>query len=337
MTNDTVMMLASHISHMAFNFVWRDSGVTQKHGIDLITHIANVDIPGQPFISMRERAERLLRGDYQLLSGLHHAPYTYRARGDKRFIYLAQAQNNWDDRLVAQNSIREPRELEGKTVIVSTAAPCVYGNLRRALELGGADTERINFDLWKDEEQNTDASRRAVDAVVAGKAEAAVVDVPFDLVGIKQGLREIDLPAIPVIHNTTICTNRDWVDRNEDLVDRILRSMVEAIYFFKFEADAVISILEHQLAPLLGITGSDELEHLQRYWAGILSPKPYPHPLAIWNVYQLDILHDTESNFISPMEPWDTGYLRRVDDDGFIDLLYGARDAAASPPVVAVI
>ena len=30
-----VNMLCSHISHMAFLFVWRDSGVTQKHGFDL--------------------------------------------------------------------------------------------------------------------------------------------------------------------------------------------------------------------------------------------------------------------------------------------------------------
>src|SRR6266540_4069938 len=87
----------------------------------------------------------LLDGTYDFLSGLHHEPYFYRARGDKRFIYIAQAQNDWDDSVVATQEIASPKALEGKTVIATSNAPCVYGNLRHSLELGGADLSRINF------------------------------------------------------------------------------------------------------------------------------------------------------------------------------------------------
>ena len=95
--NPEVRMLCSHISHMAFLFVWRDSGVTQNHGFDLTVHITAQNVPGQPYLGFPDRAPKLLDGTYDFLSGLHHEPYYYRARGDKRFIYLAQAQNDWDD------------------------------------------------------------------------------------------------------------------------------------------------------------------------------------------------------------------------------------------------
>jgi hypothetical protein len=44
--------------------------------------------------------------------------------------------------------------------------------------------------------------------------------------------------------------------------------------------------------------------------------------MAVWNVYDLDVAHDPKVNFIGPFEVWDTHYLRKIDDSGFIDRLY---------------
>src|SRR5713226_3274489 len=127
-----IKMLASEISHMPLLAVWRDSGVTKKHGFDLELAVANFDLPGQGLIPMSERAPTLLDGTYDFLSGLHHEPYYYRARGDKRFIYLAQAQNDWDDRIVATQEIKSAKDLEEKRVIATSRAPCVFGNLKHS-------------------------------------------------------------------------------------------------------------------------------------------------------------------------------------------------------------
>ena len=40
MVKPIINMLASEISHMPLHCVWRDSGVTQKHGFDLAVHVA---------------------------------------------------------------------------------------------------------------------------------------------------------------------------------------------------------------------------------------------------------------------------------------------------------
>jgi ABC-type nitrate/sulfonate/bicarbonate transport system substrate-binding protein len=330
-----IRMLCSDISHMPLLFVWRDSGVAEKHGFQLKVDIANIDLEGQPFVTMSERAPRLLDGTYDFLSGLHHETYFYRARGDKRFVYLAQAQNDWDDRVVASPAVRSVKDLEGQRLVYTADAPCVLGNLKHSLQLGGADLNRIAF--IRSDKSDARYCVRALDAVVRGDAVAASVDLPFDKQGEKRGLHPLAIPSVPVIHNATICANREWVVENEETAMAFLRSMIDAIYFFKTEKSKVCAIIERELAPLIGIQGSDEVEHLQEGWAALLSAKPYPHPLAVWNVYNLDIAHNPEVNFIGPFDLWDTSYLRALDDSGYIDALYGGAQQAGNPPVNAAI
>lgn len=331
-----IKMLCSDISHMALLFVWEYSGVTQRHGFDLGVDISAMEVPGQPMIQMSERGPKLLDGTYDFLSGLHHETYIYRARGDKRFVYLAQAQNDWDDRIVAVDGINTPKDLEGKKLVVTSTAPCVMGNMKHSIEAGGADLNKIEFVVLDGPKGH--ACHDAVEEVKRGGAVAAAVDIPFDLQGEKRGLHRLNIPSVPVIHNATICANRDWITAgNEETAMAFLRSMIDAIHFFKTEKQKVCEILEKHLTPLIGLEGPDEVEHLQQGWASLLSAKPYPHPLAVWNVYNLDVAHDPNINFIGPFEIWDTSYLRTIDDSGYIDQLYGGQRQAMNPPVQAVI
>ena len=118
-------------------------GVAQR--VELQVDVANMKVAGQDWIPMNQRGPLVLDGTYDFLSGLHHETYIYRARGDKRLVYVAQAQNDWDDRIVATPDIKSARDLEGKKMIFTSSAPCVLGNLKHSLQLGGADLERIEF------------------------------------------------------------------------------------------------------------------------------------------------------------------------------------------------
>jgi hypothetical protein len=331
MIKSQLSILSSVVSHMPLLVVWQDSGVTQHEGFELAIDVCNMEIDNQRWIDRGERAGLLLTGEYDFVSGLHHETYVYRARGDKRFVYLAQAQNDWDDRIVARPEIVTACDLEGNTILLNDMSPCVFGNLRRSLQLAGADVERINFLGFGDQ------GGRAIDAVVRGEASAANVDIPFDRRGEHRGLHRLALPSLPVIHNITICANRAWIVEDEDSTVAFLKSMVRAIHFFRTEPDRVCEILERRLSPLLELDGSAEVEYLQRSWAALLSPKPYPHPLAVWNVYNLETAHDPAVNFIGPMEIWDTSYLRSIDDSGLIDDLYGDPKLAANPAVESVV
>jgi hypothetical protein len=113
--------------------------------------------------------------------------------------------------------------------------------------------------------------------------------------------------------------------------------MIDAIHFFKTEPSKTREILEREFAPAIGLRGPEEVERLHETWAKLLSPKPYPHPLAVFNVYNLDIAHNPAVNFIGPFELWDTSLLRQIDDSQYIDELYGSAPAAANPPINAAI
>lgn len=319
MVQRKIRLLCSDISHMPLHFTFRDSGVTQKHGFELEVDVARISQGDRPVRNMSDRAPCLLNGEYEFLSGLHHEPYTYRAKGDKRFVYLAQTQNDWDDRLIVSPTIKDHKQLEGKTILTNRAR-CVGGNLDRALKLAGVDTSQVEF-VYSHQGKGV-SNHQAVKLIAEGSLDAASVDIPFDLQAKKLGLNQLSLPPVPVIHNTTICASTDFVRNNEETVLAFLRALIEAIQFFKTEKQKVCEILSRELAPLVELQGDDEVEYLHGEWSKLLNLKPYPHPLAVWNVYNLDVAHDPEINFISPLEIWDTHYLRLIDDSGFIERLH---------------
>jgi hypothetical protein len=57
--------------------------------------------------------------------------------------------------------------------------------------------------------------------------------------------------------------------------------------------------------------------------APLLAPKLYPTMAAIANVYEEAKREDADAGKINPMELWDLHHIRRLDDAGFIDGLYG--------------
>jgi ABC-type nitrate/sulfonate/bicarbonate transport system substrate-binding protein len=313
----TLELLASDSSHLPFLYVFKESHVMEKYGFEIDLHI----VGSAKAPTMAHRARLALAGEIDFLSGLHHETYRARAKGEKRLVYLAQAQNNWDDRLVALPKITSVQDLKGQKIICHAKAPCVVGNLRAVLESCGLKPEEICTETFED---TSGKFLQFVDRVISGEAVAALVDMPFDLYGTKKGLKIVDLPDRPVIHNTTLLATTDYIKQNEETVYAFLKGFIEALHFFKTQPDKVVPILKKNLARRYGLEDDEYYVHLQREWSRLLSKKPYPLPAAIQNVYDLDVGKDPALRSIGPMEPWDLHYLRAIDDSGFIDQLYGS-------------
>lgn len=308
-------LLASDSSHLPFLTVFKESKVMEKYGFEIALHVVGDAIAP----TMAHRAKLALAGEIDFLSGLHHETYRARARGEKRLVYLAQAQNNWDDRLLAAPQIRNVDDLKGKRIICHANAPCVLGNLSAVLESCGLRPHEIGVEAVE-----VPAGRHLdfVEDVLSNRAAAALVDMPFDLYGLKKGLKRVDLPDRPVIHNTTLLATTDYIRENTETVVNFLKGFIEAIHFFKTQPEKVVPILRNHLAQRYGLEEEEYYVHLQREWAKLLSKKPYPLASAIQNVYDLDVGKDPKMRAIGPMEPWDLHYLRAIDDSGFIDELY---------------
>ena len=313
----TLELLASDSSHLPLLYVFKESRVMEKYGFEL--ELLVVGSPKAP--TMAHRAKLALAGEIDFLSGLHHETYRSRAKGEKRLTYLGQAQNNWDDRLIAHPKIQTVQDLKGQRIICHSKAPCVVGNLRAVLRECGLEDEELKTETI---EVPAGQHLRIIDEVVSGGAAAALVDMPFDLYGTERGLKLVDLPDRPVIHNTTLLATTDYIKANEENVIVFIKGFIEAVHFFKTQPDQVVPILKNNLAARYGLAEDRYYIHLQREWARLLSKKPYPLPLAIQNVYDLDVGKDPAMRHIGPMEPWDLHFLRAIDDSGFIDNLYAS-------------
>ena len=92
----SIALLASDSSHLPLLTVFKECGVTRKYGFDIdLELVGSARAP-----RMSDRARLILAGEVDFVSGVHHDTYRARARGEKRLVYLAQTQNNWDDRLL---------------------------------------------------------------------------------------------------------------------------------------------------------------------------------------------------------------------------------------------
>lgn len=311
-----IALLASDSSHLPLLTVFRESGVTQKYDFEIELDV----VGGAKAPTMAHRTSLIFAGEIDFVSGLHHETYRARSRGDKRLVYLAQTQNRWDDRLVAASDINAVQDLRGRKIVCHSKAPCVLGNFTAILKQFGFRDDEIRIEPI---ESMAADRRRYVDRVVAGDASAALVDMPFDLYGKNSGLKIIELPDRPVIHNTTILSTTDYIRENRENVIDFLKALIETIYFFKTNPAKVAAILQQNLTAYYGLTEEQYYQHLQKEWAKLLLIKPYPLPAAIQNVYELDVAKDPNMARVAPLEPWDLHYLREIDDSGFIDELYG--------------
>jgi ABC-type nitrate/sulfonate/bicarbonate transport system substrate-binding protein len=310
-------LLASDSSHLPLLTVFKESGVTDKYGFQTDLHGGG----GATAPTMAHRTSLIFAGEIDFVSGLHHETYRARSRGEKRLVYLAQTQNRWDDRLVVAPGIGGIQELRGKRIVCHSKAQCVVGNFTTILRQFGFKDDEILIEPILSMSGNLCAY---VDQVIAGEASAALVDMPFDLYGKNRGLKILDLPDRPVIHNTTILTTTDYIRDNRETVIQFLKALIDAIHFFKTKPAEVAKILQKNLSRRYTLADEAYYVHLQKEWAKLLLAKPYPLPAAIQNVFELDAAHDPNMGNISPMEPWDLHYLREIDDSGFIDALYAS-------------
>src|SRR5262249_20319346 len=155
----------------------------------------------------------------------------------------------------------------GRKIVCHSKAPCVVGNFTAILkQFGFRDDEILITPILS----MAGDRRTYVDRVAAGEASAALVDMPFDLYRKNFGLKIIDFPNRPVIHNTTILTTTDYIHEHRENVIEFLKALIATIHFFKTEPEQVAGILQRNLSKHYGLDDPAYYRHLQVEWAKLL-------------------------------------------------------------------
>jgi ABC-type nitrate/sulfonate/bicarbonate transport system substrate-binding protein len=325
-------------THLNLLHVIAESGSWAKHGLD-------VDYDVQ--ISKSDAHRAVASGEVEFVGGNHISTYGHRARGDK-WVYLGQTLNRVDPKLVVRpdSGINGIGDLRRKRIGTRGHHPGLNDWL--LLKQRGLDVDREDIELLREvpgsisieaasqlEGEEAEAAKKKKREPVwhwvrDGKVDAALLMAPSHLFASDAGLKIIDIEPLPMIWFTTISSSLPFVEEHPDIVERFLKGTIEGIYFFKTEPEKSIDIIQRRYTKE-GALNRAQATYIYQNLAPRLEPKLYPSMAAIANVYEEARRVDADAEKINPMELWDLHHIRRLDDSGFVDGLYGqARSEALS-------
>ena len=316
-------------SHLVLLHVIAESGSWQKYGLD---------VDYDRHISSSDAHKMVPSGEVEFVGGNHVSTYAHRARGDS-WVYLGQTVNQVNHQLVvgADSGINGLADLQGRKVGTRGSHPSLNDWLY--LKQHGLDSDRDDIE-FVNQTKLKQGSMDAEDPVLRSKApptwhwvrdgivDAALLAPPASLFAKAAGLKVIDIDPLPMIQFTTVSSSLGFVEKHPDIVERFLKGMIEGIHFFKTRPEESINIIQTR-ATKHGQMNLEQATITQASLAGILEPRLYPQMKSIANVYEEAIRQDRDARKVNPMALWDLHHLRRIDDMGFVDSLYGRRNVHA--------
>jgi ABC-type nitrate/sulfonate/bicarbonate transport system substrate-binding protein len=314
-------------SHLVLLHVIAESGAWEKQ---------RLEVDYDQHISSTEAHRAVPLGEIEFVGGNHVSTYGRRARGDG-WVYLGQTVNQVNHQLAVRgdSEINGLADLQGKKIGTHGNHPSLNDWL--FFKQHGLDSDRDDIEFVKQSRGSKEPAAatgaapperpRLWELVRDRVVDAALLTPPASLFAKAAGLKVIDIEPLPMIHFTTISSSLGFVEKHPDIVERFLKGMIEGIHYFKTKPDQAIRIIRDRSSGR-GQMSLEQAAITHRSVAAILEPKLYPRMQAIANVYEEAIRQDRDAKKINPMELWDLHHIRRLDDMGFVDALYGGRRGA---------
>jgi NitT/TauT family transport system substrate-binding protein len=145
----------------------------------------------------------------------------------------------WADLLVLKDGpIKEPKDLEGKTIAVNTLKNICEVTIRKSLADMGVDDTKLEFTEVPFPDMNA--------ALEAERVDGACVVEPFVSQGKAGKARGIDpfyVNTAPDLTVATYFTSKQYAAENADVVERFVTAMEESLDYAQQNPDAVREIL----------------------------------------------------------------------------------------------
>jgi len=217
--------------------------------------------------------------------------------------------------LVSLPEIKKVNQLIGGKIAVSRFGSATDLGVRMALAKVGLNPEKDVTLL------QIGAQTARFAALQSKSVQATIITPPFTLTTRKMGFTTlIDMAQLNIPYQLTgLLGSRSYLRTHHDLVLTVIRSLVEAIHFYKTEKEPSIKIM----ARYLNTTDREALEETYREVALKTVPeKPYPTLAGIQTILDELAKKDPKAKAARPEEFVDSSFVKKLDEEGFIDRLY---------------
>ncbi len=158
--------------------------------------------------------------------------------------------------------------------------------------------------------------------VASGECIATYMDPIYLPIALEAGLKVLPTPELPVIgHFAQSCTAKFSYEKHE-ILGRYVKSVIHALCLMKYRRDETLEIVTQEPMRLMKIQDRNEFERRIDCITEELQVKPYPTPEGIINSHEISTDEWPAAKALkNPLAPWDLHWVKRLDDEGFIDNL----------------
>jgi len=231
---------------------------------------------------------------------------------------LATFTGKMTNNVVARPAIKTPKDLRGKILGIQGLGGTNWMAALLWLEYLGLDPRRDNISLQGTGEQVVRAQ-----ALESGKVDAAVIDMSFSKKLEERGFnvigdsQKVDIPFTGV----DVVTTRAFITEQSLLLENFLKALLESLAYVVAPKNqtAVVELIMKKLRLKDTVTAEEGYHDVVR----TMARKPYPAIAGMRNVQRLLKTQNPRIGDINIEDLIDNRFMRKLDESGFIDRLYG--------------
>ncbi|MGH7873741.1 MAG: ABC transporter substrate-binding protein [Candidatus Binatia bacterium] len=295
---------ASFSGHYMPMWIAAEDGLGRKHGIDVKVVYAG-----------RMRPQQLLMsGDVTAVIATGSGALTSHILGVRDQVIVANFINKVGGAIYAKSEIKSPEDLRGKTIGVGRAGSISDSILRYVL--------RAKLGLIPDRDVKllvVGEPALGLQALERGIVDAAPLNMPLNLGAKKLGFRElVNYETLGITYpSNTLTTLRQTAAKHPELIDRLLKTLIEGLAIFKTQKDKSIAVMRKNLR---GVNDAI-LDEAYQLTVGEMEQIPTPSVAVIKSGLDILSLQYPQAKQTDPMAIFDPAFVRRIEQSGFIAAL----------------
>ena len=290
-------------------WIAQEQGMFKKHGVEAQT----IAIRGGPTL-----VGSLVSGDIHVGFTTGVSFLGAAAQGTEvKMLTSISDKVSW--KLMAAPKIKTAQDLRGKKIGVSSIVGTTWLNSMLALEQLGLEPKRDNIIFLQTGDPVTMAQ-----ALEAGRVDAAVLDpVQSRQLGGKGFSLLVDLlKANVAFPGLGLGAMRSYVDKNTATLEKVVTALTESLVFVMQPVNKAAALK----SMMKNMRMNDQAAAEEGYQDQIatLNRKPYPSLEGMRNAQRLMALQNPKIGSLKTEGMIDASFVRKLDESGFIDRLYGA-------------